>query len=407
MSEARCRSCGAGPVETVLDLGLIPLVNSLPTGDDLNRPDPRYPLVLAFCPACALVQITHTVPPEELFREYLYFSSYSDTMLVHARELVARVVKERQLSESNLAVEVASNDGYLLCNYQRHGIPVLGIEPARNIARVAESKGIPTVSEFFGRELGERLAREGRHADVIHAHNVFAHVADLNGFVAGMKAMLAPDGVLIIEAPYLRDMIERLEFDTIYHEHLCYFSASAVLTLFERHGLTLVDVERIPIHGGSLRFWVAHAGAPVKPGVAALLAEECDQGMTHREYYRSFATQVSALRDELTAKLHRLRSQGRRIAAYGAAAKGAVLLNFAQIGSDVIEFVADRSPHKQGRYLPGVRIPVRAPSALLEARPEYLLLLAWNFEDEIRVQQAEYTRRGGRFIVPIPSVRID
>jgi hypothetical protein len=407
MSEIHCRSCGAGPVETVLDLGMIPLVNSLPTGDDLKQPDPRYPLVLAFCPSCALVQITHTVPPEELFRDYLYFSSYSDTMLVHARELVERVVQERQLGQSHLAVEVASNDGYLLCNYQRLGIPVLGIEPARNIARVAESKGIPTISEFFGRELGQRLASEGRRADVIHAHNVFAHVADLNGFVAGMKAMLAPDGMLIIEAPYLRDMIERLEFDTIYHEHLCYFSASAVLPLFERHGLALVSVERVPIHGGSLRLWVSHAGAPVKPAVAALLAEERNQGMIRREYYLSFATRVSALRDELTGELHRLRREGSRIAAYGAAAKGAVLLNFAQIRSDVIEFVADRSPHKQGRSLPGVRIPVRAPSALLEDRPDYLLLLAWNFEDEIRAQQAEYSRQGGRFIVPIPSVRID
>jgi SAM-dependent methyltransferase len=407
MSESCCRSCGAGAIETVLDLGLIPLVNALPTDNDQKQLDTRYPLVLAFCPKCSLIQITHTVPPEELFRDYLYFSSYSDTMLAHARDLVTRIVRERQLGRDHLAVEVASNDGYLLCNYQRLGIPILGIEPARNIACVAESKGIPTIAEFFGRELGERLAHEGRQADVIHAHNVFAHVADLNGFVGGMKALLAPAGVLVIEAPYLRDMIERLEFDTIYHEHLSYFSASAVLPLLERHGLSLIDVERVPIHGGSLRFWISHVGSQPKPSVATLLAEERALGMDNRGYYRDFASRVSALREALVAQLRQLKNQGHRIAAYGAAAKGAVLLNFIQVGSDIVDFVADRSPHKQGRYLPGVRIPIRPPIALLEERPDFVLLLAWNFEDEIRKQQVEYTQQGGRFIVPIPTVRID
>ena len=407
MSELRCRSCGAGPIETVLDLGQIPLVNALPAAAELREPDPRFPLVLALCPACALVQITHTVPPEQLFREYLYFSSYSDTMLAHARGLVERVVSERRLGGRHLAVEIASNDGYLLCNYQRFGVPVLGIEPARNIARVAEDRGIPTVAEFFGRELGEELAREGRRADVIHAHNVFAHVPDPNGVVAGMKALVAPDGVIVIEAPYLRDMIEGLEFDTIYHEHLSYFSVSAVAPLFARHGLSLVDVERVPIHGGSLRLWVAHAGTPVQPSVAALLAEEAALGMTGLPYYRDFASRVSALREELVGILRRLKHEGRRLAAYGAAAKGAVLLNYAGIGPDLLDFVADRSPHKQGRYLPGVRIPVRPAIALLEDQPDYVLLLAWNFEDEIRAQQAPYLQRGGRFIVPIPQVRLD
>jgi SAM-dependent methyltransferase len=407
VSGACCRSCGAAAIETVLDLGQIPLVNSLPTEEELKRPDPRYPLVLAFCPACALVQITHTVPPEELFRDYLYFSSYSDTMLAHARALVDRIVAERRLGAGHLAIEIASNDGYLLCNYQRLGVPVLGIEPARNIARVAESKGIPTLAEFFGRELGQQLAREGHRADVIHAHNVFAHVPDVNGFVAGMAAVLAPDGVAVIEAPYVRDMIERLEFDTIYHEHLFYFSASAMQPLFQRHGLTLVDVERVAIHGGSLRLWIAHAGAQVKPSVAALLAEERALGMTGRDYYRDFAARAAQLREELRDKLRGLKSRGLRIAGYGAAAKGAVLLNYAGIGTDLVDFVADRSPHKQGRYVPGVRIPVRASAALLESQPDYVLLLAWNFEDEIRVQQAEYLRRGGRFIVPVPRVRFD
>ena len=404
---AGCRSCAAGFLETILDLGRIPLVNSLPGEDELPSADPRYPLVLAFCPECALVQITHTVPPEALFRDYPYFSSYSDTMLAHARGLVERIVAERHLGREHLALEIASNDGYLLCNYQRLGVPVLGIEPARNIARAAEDKGIPTLAEFFGRELAERLRREGRRADVIHAHNVFAHVPDLNGFVAGIGAMLAPGGVAAVEVPYLRDMIERLEFDTIYHEHLCYFSVSAVLPLLARHGLALVDVERVPIHGGSLRLWVSHAGAPAKPAVAAILTEERALGMTGPHYYRDFAARVARLRDEITAQLRRLKSQGRRIAGYGAAAKGVVLLNYTNLGPEVIDFVVDRSPHKQGRYLPGVRIPVRTPAALLADRPDHVLLLAWNLEGEIRAQQAEYLRRGGRFIVPIPAVRLD
>jgi SAM-dependent methyltransferase len=407
MSDFACRSCGSRTIESVLDLGQIPLVNSLPAPDQLQRADPRYPLELAFCPGCALLQITHTVPPEELFRDYLYFSSYSDTVLAHARALVEGIVAKRGLGGKHLAVEIASNDGYLLCNYKRLGVPILGIEPARNIAEQAESKGIPTIAEFFGRELGERLAAEGRRADVIHAHNVLAHVADLNGVVAGMKALLAPDGVAIIEAPYARDMIERLEFDTIYHEHLCYFSVSALVPLFRRQGLDLVDVERTPIHGGSLRLSVAHLGTKPGPRVATLAAEEEALGMTRGDYYRDFAHRVSALRDDLVSRLYGLKKQGRRVAAYGAAAKGAVLLNYAGIGNDVIDFVADRSPHKQGRYLPGVRIPVRPPAALLDDKPDYVLLLAWNFEEEIRKQQAQYLQQGGRFIVPVPEVRLD
>jgi SAM-dependent methyltransferase len=405
--KAACRSCGAAQLETILDLGDFPLVNALPATEDLGRPDRRYPLVLVFCPACSLLQITCTVAPEELFREYLYFSSYSDTMLAHARSLVERIVAERKLKQEHLAVEIASNDGYLLCNYQRLGVPVLGIEPARNVARVAEAKGIPTIVEFFGRTLAERLVAENRRADVIHAHNVLAHVADLNGVVAGIRTLLAPDGVAVIEAPYARNTIEGLEFDTIYHEHLCYFSASAVAALLARHQLVLADVERVAIHGGSLRLWIAHAGSEVRPSVAALLAEERGLGMTRIDYYRDFGTRVSALRDDLVSYLRRLKAEGKRIAAYGAAAKGAVLLNYARIDKELVDFVADRSPHKQGRYLPGVRIPIRGPEALLKDRPDYVLLLAWNFEDEIRAQQADYLRQGGRFIVPVPAIRTD
>jgi SAM-dependent methyltransferase len=353
------------------------------------------------------LQITYTVDPEALFGEYLYFSSYSDTMLAHARSLVERIAAQRSLGKESLAVEIASNDGYLLCNYQRLGIPVLGIEPARNIAKVAMAKGIPTIAEFFGQALAQRLVAEGRRADVIHAHNVMAHVADLNGFVTGIQTLLAPGGVAVVEAPYARDMIERLEFDTIYHEHLCYFSVSAVDALLARHELVLGGCRARP-HPWRLASPVdCHAGSEVRPSVAALLAEERALGMTRIDYYRDFAARVSTLRDNLVACLRRLKAEGKHVAAYGAAAKGAVLLNYAQIDGDLLDFVADRSPHKQGRFLPGVRIPIRGRSALLEDRPDFVLLLAWNFEEEIRAQQAEYLRQGGRFIVPVPIVRTD
>jgi hypothetical protein len=405
---AVCRSCGAGNLDLVLSLGSTPLANSLVV-DAAAGDEPRFPLDLVFCPTCALVQITETVPPEILFRDYLYFSSFSDTMLAHARELVGRFVAERGLGPLSLAVEIASNDGYLLQYYKQAGVPVLGIEPARNVARVAvEEKGIPTVTEFFGRSLAERLAEEGKRADVLHANNVLAHVADLPGFVAGIREILAADGVAALEFPYVGDMIDRCEFDTIYHEHLCYFSLSALVHLFDRSGLKALAVDRVPIHGGSLLLQVARAEAPLVPAasVAALLAEENARGMRSAEFYRGFARRVEGLRDDLRALLARLKSDGRTVAAYGAAAKGSTLLNTFGIGRDTLDFVADRSTHKQGRFMPGVRIPIVPPARLAEAMPDYTLLLTWNFADEILAQQAEYRRRGGKFILPVPAVKI-
>jgi hypothetical protein len=405
---AVCRSCGAGNLDLVLSLGSTPLANSLVV-DAAAGDEPRFPLDLAFCSACALVQITETVPPEILFRDYLYFSSFSDTMLAHARDLVARFVAERRLGPQSLAVEIASNDGYLLQYYKQAGIPVLGIEPARNVARVAvEEKGIPTVTEFFGRALAERLSGLGKSADVLHANNVLAHVADLPGFVAGIREILAAGGVAALEFPYVGDMIDRCEFDTIYHEHLCYFSLSALTHLFARSGLKAVAVDRVPIHGGSLLLQVARAESPLAPAVsvATLLAEEDARGMRAVDFYRGFGRRVEGLRSDLRALLARLKSEGRTIAAYGAAAKGSTLLNTFGIGRDTLDFVADRSTHKQGRYMPGVRVPIVPPSRLAEAMPDYTLLLTWNFADEILEQQAEYRRRGGKFIVPVPDVRV-
>ena len=404
-----CRSCGSEALELVLSLGSTPLANSLLRAEDLEKPEPRFPLDLVFCRTCTLVQITETVPPEQLFREYLYFSSFSETMLAHARDLVGRFREELGLGAGSLAVEIASNDGYLLQYYKAAGIPVLGIEPAENVARVAiKERGIPTLSEFFGIALAKRLVVEGRRADVVHANNVLAHVADLGGFVDGIREILADDGVAALEFPYLGDMIEHSEFDTIYHEHLCYFSLGALVHLFDRHGLKALDVERLPLHGGSLLLTVGRASSrrSPKPAVAALLGEERRQGMHEPAYYRGFADRVLRLKAELRELLGRLRAEGHRIAAYGAAAKGSTLLNTFGIGAETLDFVVDRNTHKQGLSMPGVRIPVVAPEKLVERMPAYTLLLTWNFADEILRQQDEYRRRGGKFIVPIPEVRV-
>ncbi|MEM9419943.1 MAG: class I SAM-dependent methyltransferase [Planctomycetota bacterium] len=406
ISAYSCRSCGCTSCETILDLGKTPLANALVDPAKAGTPCATFPLRLVLCPECALVQIDEEVPPEAMFSDYPYFSSFSDTMLQHAADLASRMIAKKNLGSDSLVIEPASNDGYLLKNYAGAGVPVLGVEPASNIAEVAQANGVETLNEFFSEDLAKQLVADGKRADVMHAHNVVAHVPDLNGFIAGVAALLKPDGVFILEAPYARDMIDGVEFDTIYHEHFCYFSMTALSALFERHGLEVVHVERTPIHGGSLQVHTSPKGNPVDETVAALLAEEKELGMDKLDYYRDFAQRVEELRDTLVPMLNGLKAKGHSIAAYGASAKGSTLMNYMGIDGQQLDFIADRSTHKQGKLAPGNHLPIVAPEVLTEKQPDYTLLLTWNFAEEILKQQQAYRDAGGKFIVPVPSPTI-
>jgi SAM-dependent methyltransferase len=400
-----CRACRHEELSLLLSLGKTPLANAFLNPDQLGRPEPHYPLDLAICPRCSLVQLGETVPPDQLFTEYLYFSSFSETMLHHVRDLANRLVRTRGLGRDSLVVEVGSNDGYLLQCYQEEGIPVLGIEPAANVARVAEERrGIRTLPRFFDAELARGLKDQGTQADLVHAHNVLAHVHDLNGFVEGIHLLLRDGGVAVIEVPYVKDLVERCEFDTIYHEHLSYFSLTVLEQLFHRHGLFVKDVEKVPVHGGSLRLVVAKEGSGRPgPAVEALLAEEAASGLNRPAFYHEFGRRVARLKQVLCGLVAGLKAGGKRIAAYGAAAKSTTLLHHFGLGRETLDFIVDRSSAKQGRYSPGTHLPVLPPRVLLEAMPDYVLLLTWNWQEEILAQQQEYRRRGGRFIIPLPQ----
>lgn len=400
-----CRSCGSTELQNVLSLGRTPLANALLTAQQLDEPEETYPLELVFCTRCSLVQITETVSPEKLFRDYIYLSSFSDTMLRHAEALSTSLISSKHLDAQSLVVEVASNDGYLLRYYVNAGVPVLGIEPATNIARVADQSGVRTICDFFSEDLAVRLAGEGYQADVIHAHNVLAHVPDLNGFVRGFRKLLKADGVIVVEVPYVKDMIDHCEFDTVYHEHLSYFSLTALNALFTRNSLTIQNVERLPIHGGTLRVYAGHDSSQHE-SVVQLLSDEKDAGLGELNFYSDFGVKVERLRDELVTLLRSLKTHDKRIAVYGASAKGTTLLNYCGLGRETLDYVVDRSTVKQGLYTPGTHLKIHAPEKLLEDMPDYVLLLTWNFADEILEQQAEYRKRGGRFIVPVPQVRV-
>jgi SAM-dependent methyltransferase len=402
MSE--CRSCGSGHLEVFLSLGTTPLADALVDPGRVAEPEPRFPLDVAFCPDCSLVQILEEVPPEQLFVDnYLYFSSFSDALREHGRQHAVGLVESRHLDGDSLVVEIASNDGYLLANFVERDIPVLGIDPAPDQAAAAEQNGVPTLRAFFGDELARQLRSEGRRADVIIANNVMAHVPDLNGFVAGMHTLLSDDGIATIENPYVRDLIEHVEFDTVYHEHHCYFSCHAVDALMRRNGLHLNDIEYFPwLHGGTLRWTVSRHDEP-SDRVREYLDRERDEGLVSAAYYADFGGRVQQLKDDLLALLRGLKDDGHRIAAYGAAAKGSTMVNYVGIDSSLVDYVVDRNVHKQGKLMPGVHLPIRDPSVLAAEQPDYVLLLAWNFADEIIEQQDEYRSAGGKFIVPVPS----
>ena len=399
-----CRSCGSRDVEPVLSLGKVPLVNALADPDG-SGDDPRFPLDVVRCPVCTLVQITETVPPETLFRDYTYFSSYSQTFLDHAEAFAEKSIAELALAETSLVVEAASNDGYLLRYFVRAGVPSLGIEPAANIAEIARAGGIETIAEFLDVDLARRIVAGRGQADLVVANNVLAHVPDPHGFVGALGILAGADGRISVEVPYLRDLVDRLEFDTIYHEHLSYFTVTSLVRLLEPHGLTVRHVERLPVHGGSLRVSVGHGAEPAA-AVEQLIAEEATWGVSDSARFAQFAGDVARLRAELNRFVTELTSSGAVVAAYGAAAKGVVLANTCDLGADLIRFVCDRNPHKQGKLLPGVRIPVVAPERLADDRPDFCVIFAWNVADEVAAQQAAYRAAGGRFITPVPTPQV-
>jgi len=401
----QCRSCGAHQGELVLDLGSQPLANNLLESGDIDKSEPRFPLRLAVCRECWLLQIMDLIPPVELFSDYVYFSSNSDSWVKHAAECAERYRNEYNLGSNSCVVEIASNDGYFLCNFSAAGIPHLGIEPAANIAEVARAKGVETRVDFFSEELARDLVSE-HSADLILANNVFAHVPDTNDFVAGLKVLLAADGHAVLEFPYAVEMIGQGEFDTIYHEHVFYFTLTSLEPLMARHQMRVTRVERTPMHGGSLRIFVRHDSHRADETVASLREEEVRLGVGNTAFYQDFAAKAESTRSQVRDQLSEFKAKGQRVAAYGAAAKGSTFLNFCGLTVEDIEFVVDRSPHKQGKLMPGVHIPILSCEELGNRAPEVTLLLAWNFADEILGQQAGYREAGGKFLIPIPEVRL-
>ena len=404
-----CRFCGSTLEHIFVDLGASPLVQSFLSSDKLNQMEPFYPLQVFVCGKCFLVQLREFVAPENIFSDYLYFASYSDTWLAHAKRYTDEMVRRFPISEKSLVIEIASNDGYLLQYFAEKNIPVLGVEPAANVAQVAAKKGISSITKFFSRETAKELVAAGKRADLLLGNNVLAHVPDINDFVEGMKILLKPQGVITMEFPHLMQLMEQNQFDTIYHEHFSYFSFLTVQKIFAAHGLTLFDVEELPTHGGSLRIFARHAEDSTKPvgqAVTDLCAREEAGGYARLETYSRFAEQVKETKRKLLEFLINAKRNGKKIAAYGAAAKGNTLLNYCAIRTDFLDYTVDRSPYKQGMFLPGTRIPVYSPDQIKRTQPDYLLILPWNLKDEI-IQQNAYIRDwGGQFVVPIPEVTV-
>ena len=405
----RCRFCGTELQRTFVDLGLSPLCETYPAAADFHRGEIYYPLHVYLCEQCLLVQLEEYESAENIFSDYAYFSSYSDSWLKHSENYCNKMTSRFGLNEKSFAVEVASNDGYLLQYFVRQGVPVLGIEPAANVAKVAVAQGIPTLVRFFGTQLAKELVAEGRRADLVLGNNVLAQVPDLNDFVEGLRILLKPDGVLTLEFPHLLKLIQLNEFDTIYHEHFSYFSLFTTLRIMEAHGLKVFDVEELKSHGGSLRVYACRAECnahPLQSGVAKVLADEEHAGLDSPEGYGHFAQQVRETKLALLEFLLAAAKEGKSVAGYGAPGKSATLLNYCGIGKDSIEYTVDRSPYKQGRFLPGSHIPIYHPDRIRETKPDYVVILPWNLKDEVMDQMQFIREWGGRFVVPIPKVTV-
>jgi SAM-dependent methyltransferase len=409
MKELGCRFCGHPLRQSFVDLGLSPLANSYVEPEALQRMEPFFPLHVWVCEHCLLVQLPETESPEAIFSDYAYFSSYSTSWLRHAESYVAAMVERFGFDRESQIVEIASNDGYLLQYFQQRGIPVLGIEPAGNVAQAAQERGIRTLVKFFNTKTAGELVDEGLRADLLLGNNVLAHVPGLNDFVEALKIALKPGGVVTMEFPHLMRLMVENQFDTIYHEHFSYFSLRTVLDVFTVRGLTLFDVEELPTHGGSIRIYARHAedeSKPVQPRVTELLDRERAAGFDDLDHYLSFGEQVRETKRKLLRFLVRLKNDGKSIAGYGAPAKGNTLLNYCGVGTDFIDYTVDRSPHKQGRYLPGTRIPIYAPEHISKTRPDYVLILPWNLKEEIIEQMTDLKSWGGQFFVAIPEVTV-
>jgi 2-polyprenyl-3-methyl-5-hydroxy-6-metoxy-1,4-benzoquinol methylase len=403
-----CRFCGAALKHTFVDLGRSPLANSFLSAQDIGRGEVSYPLHVFVCEHCLLVQLQEFERAENIFKDYLYFSSYSELWLRHCRDYAAAMVKRYSLDASSLVVEIASNDGYLLQYFKESGIPVLGVEPAANVAKVAQDKGITSEVAFFGVHTARRLAAAGKSADLIAANNVLAHVPNINDFVGGFKILLKPSGTATFEFPHLLNLIKERQFDTIYHEHFSYLSLLAAHKIFSRHDLRIYDVEQVSTHGGSLRLFVCHAQADHQQSdrVDALLQVEADAGLDRLETYATFADSVINIKCDLLSFLIDARRKGKSVVGYGAPAKGNTLLNYCGIGLELLSYTVDISPHKQGRYLPGVQIPIHAPERIFKTKPDYVLILPWNIKDEITERMAGIQAWGGKFAIAIPRLAV-
>jgi len=404
-----CRFCGRGLEHTFVDLGMSPLCESFLTSAQLNQMEPFYPLHVFVCENCFLVQLDEYVSPEKIFTEYAYFSSYANTWLDHCRDYTDQMIKRFGLNRDSFVVELASNDGYLLQYFVQKNIPVLGIEPAVNVAKVAVEKGVPTLVKFFTRELAAELAAEGKQADLLAGANVLAQIPDLRDFVAGMKILLKPGGVITVEFPHLLRLMEGNQFDTIYHEHFSYFSFLAAEKIFAAHGLVLFDVEELSTHGGSLRIFGRHAedgSKPISARVIELKAREDGAGLASVDSYRSFAEKVKNTKRQLLECLIQIKQEGKSIVGYGAPGKGNTLLNYCGVGTDFLDYTVDRNPYKHGQFTPGRHIPIYSPDKIRETRPDYLLILPWNLKNEIMQQMAHIREWGGKFIVPIPEATV-